>query len=145
MKDLPYSKKKQTRSSTVTVDEYKAIVGKESDLQSQCENYLIAQQVVFTRIPDAIYKSVFGYGGNIPPYIKKLISSMIKGVPDLALHKPLPGTPYCITLFVELKTEKGKLSQGQKHFRDKLNGNVTICRSFEQFEDLVIKFMEYHQ
>jgi len=142
MNELKFSKRKQTKSNTVTVEEFKAMTGKESDLQSQCENYLTAQQITFTRIPDAVNSAIFGYGSNIPPYIKRLISSMTTGVPDLALHKAIGDTPYCRTLFVELKTKKGKMSLGQKKFRDKVDGNVTICRSFEHFTDLVTKFME---
>ena len=75
-----YTKKQQTRNKTMTVAEFKAYQGSEHDLQAQCENYLIARDIPFIRVPDAIYKAVFG-SNTVKPYLKSLISKFIKRLP----------------------------------------------------------------
>lgn len=127
---LQFSKKKQLKS-VITKDEFKAIYADEASLQRQCEAYLEYSQITFIRIPDAIYRFVFGFNSNMSPQFKKLISSFIKGLPDITiLYKD--GTYQCI----ELKTKKNKLSQGQKHFRDKV-ANYFVVRSFDEFKSIV--------
>ena len=101
----------------------------EHQLQRQCEQYLRINNIVFIRVPDAIYKAIFG-NRLIPPATRALISSFIKGLPDLTIL--LPSGKY---ICVELKTATGKMSQGQKEFAR--NIPVTICRTFEEFRKLV--------
>ena len=68
----------------------------------------------------------------LPVHIKKLISSMIKGVPDLTiLHRD--GRYMC----VELKTENGKLSLGQKQWKRGVGDNYHVIRSFDDFKTLI--------
>jgi len=131
MKDLPFSKKKQLQK-VINKDEFKAIYEDEASLQRQCESYLDYRHT-YIRVPDAIYRTIFGFSSQIPPKLRVLISSFIKGIPDITiLYKD--GTYQCI----ELKTKKGKLSQGQKHFKDRVGeNNYFIVRSFEEFKSIL--------
>lgn len=135
MNELPFSKERLLRKNTISVREFKSIVSDESSLQRQCEEYLDLHRITYIRVPDAIYKAIFGTT-DIKPHIKRLISSFIKGLPDLTIL--IKGVKYNQALCVELKTSKGKLSQGQKSFAK--NVNVHIVRSFEDFEKLVNAF-----
>ena len=117
--------------NVVSKDEFKAIYHNEAALQRQAEAYLDHMQLAYIRIPDAVYKSVFAYT-NIPLYIKKLISSFIKGLPDLTVLYD-NGAYQCI----ELKTKSGKLSQGQKTFAKRVGDNYYVVRSFEAFQQLI--------
>lgn len=128
-KELKHSKQKQLKK-VINKDEFKAIYNDEASLQRQCEAYLDMLQICYIRVPDAIYKSIFGYASNVPLQFKTLISGFIKGLPDITvLFKH--GTYLC----VELKTKKGRLSLGQKHFRDKVGEeNYLVIRSFEEFK-----------
>ena len=65
----------------------------------------------------------------------KVDSSSTRGLPDLTLVLPC-GT----VLFIELKTETGRLSALQKRIHEKLRGNkanVAVIRTIEEFETLI--------
>ena len=66
---------------------------------------------------------------------KKLKAEGAKaGVPDLLFA--LPNHPFA-SLWVEMKTEKGRLSEKQKHYIERLQKvgfMVKVCRSFEEFQ-----------
>jgi hypothetical protein len=85
-------------------------VAKERDLQVMVEDYLTCTQLAFIRIPDAVYKAIFG-SHTIMPHIKTLISGAIKGLPDITILYP-SGRYLCL----ELKSSTGKQSLGQKVF-----------------------------
>lgn len=137
--ELKFSKSKQTGNKTMDASEYRASQIKESDLQRLCEEYLELKRIAYIRVPDAIYKAIFGTS-SIKPHVKRLISSFIKGLPDLTLLKPIDDK-YVVGRHVELKTAKGKQSQGQKTFATKLP--VKIVRSFEEFQKVVKEFEEW--
>ena len=108
---------------------------KESEIQKQCEDYLNIEQIRFIRIPDALYKYVFSAQSRLPAYMKALISSFIKGVPDITILLK-NGRFLCC----ELKTTTGKLSQGQKNFQRSVGeSNYFIIRSVEALVELVKK------
>ena len=67
---LKFSKEKQIQKNIIDVQEFKETQLKESDLQRQCEEYcLLIPNIKVIRIPDAIYKAIFGMGGaKIPSY-----------------------------------------------------------------------------
>lgn len=68
----------------------------------------------------------------------KVDSTSTRGWPDLTLLLPC-GT----VLFVELKTETGRLSELQKHTIAKIQenkGNVHVIRTLEEFSDLLQRF-----
>jgi len=61
-------------------------------------------------------------------------------MPDIiAWHKNQDGYNFC--LFLELKTETGKLSQGQKNWKIGLNVNVTY--SLEEAINVIDNFLEF--
>lgn len=131
-----YTKKNQTGRQWVEVDGLSKWQGNESDLQNLCEGYLLHfPQIAIIRIPDVVYEAIFS-NSNLPVWIKKLVSKYLKGLPDLVLLKQDGLTTKA--LCIELKTEKGKQSQGQKKF-----GNIVrvhIVRSFEVFIKLIDEF-----
>jgi len=106
---------------------------RERDIQKQCEAVLDYARIAYIRIPDALNRFVFG-ANFVPPQLKKLISAFIKGLPDLTILSK-DGRYYC----VELKTAKGKLSQGQKIFCRKVGeGNFYVIRSVEGLQELIV-------
>lgn len=104
----------------------------EAMLQKQCEDYLVIRKIAFVRIPDAVYREVFGRN-NTSPRLRGVISSYLKGLPDLTVL--YPSGRY---LAIELKSGSGKMTQGQKNFK-KLVGvdNYYLVRSFDAFRELV--------
>ena len=115
---------------------HKAWEGKESVLQSQCEEYLKVRRIPFSRVPDAAYRSIFAQPG-IPLHIRSQIASCLRGLPDLTIYQK--DGEYNRCLMVELKTARGRLSQSQKHWAE--HCNVAVVRSFEDFQQLVDKFI----
>jgi len=136
MDDLPFSKQKQTGTRIMEVDEFKAWECRESALQRQCEEWLTIKNIPFIRIPDAVYKSIFA-NRNINPRLKRLVATFIRGLPDMTILRP--DGQYNQALVIELKTKKGRLTQGQKDFAKGVN--VSVIRSFEDFTATVEKFM----
>ena len=105
---------------------------KEADLQKACEKILDTMQISYIRIPDQMNSIVFG-SPQIPVHVKKMISSVTKGVPDLTiLFKS--GKYIC----VELKTDVGRLSIGQKRFKNGVGEmNYYVVRSINEFQELL--------
>ncbi len=103
----------------------------ESVLQKQCEDYLIIRKVAFVRIPDAVYREVFGRN-NTSHRLRGLISSYLKGLPDLTIL--FQTGRY---LAVELKSSSGKMTQGQKNFKKLVGDNYYLIKSFDAFRRLV--------
>lgn len=103
----------------------------EAAIQGQCEEYLNWMHIKYIRVPDMLYKAVFsGSGDN---YLKSFISKYIKGQPDITLLLK-DGRYHC----VELKTEKGKLSDSQQSFKLEVGEhNFSVIRSFNDFVSLV--------
>jgi len=109
---------------------------KESDIQKQCEDILDNMQLQYIRIPDALYGYIFSPNSKMPIHLKKLISSFIKGVPDITILLK-DGRYIC----VELKTSTGKMSQGQKSFEKKVGEkNYHVVRSVEGLVDLLKEY-----
>lgn len=110
---------------------------KECQIQKQCEDVLLIKGVKFIRIPDALYGLVFG-GNKVPASLKALISAFIKGLPDLTLLFK-SGRYVC----VELKTTKGKESQGQKNFAKAIGlKNYRVVRSVEGLLEVLKEYGE---
>lgn len=98
--------------------------GQESELQQQCQQWLNDNDIKYIRIPDEAYR--------------RKISKTISGIPDFIIFKRC--IEYNKTLFVELKTMTGKLTQAQRAFAERLNLNIIRC--YESFVELVNKFFE---
>ncbi len=111
---------------------------KEKEIQSLVESYLKANHIKYTRFPDSLYRYIFGIGG-VPVHIKAQLAEYMRGVPDLIIY--IPSKIYNYTLLLELKTESGKLSQGQKNWGKGLN--VLVAHSFEEAKEEIERFIEY--
>lgn len=109
---------------------------KESQIQEQCEDLLDHLRLAYIRIPDSVYRWVFGSGSRIPVAIRRLISAFIRGLPDITILLR-DGRYIC----VELKTVTGKLSQGQKRF-SKMVGeqNYHVVRSVQGLKELLQEY-----
>lgn len=129
-------KKTQKQNADSEVDR-RSNGASESVIQKQCESILDASGIAYVRIPDAVYRYIFGEN-FVPSWIKKLIKSYIKDLPDLTiLFKN--GSFVC----VELKTESGKMSAGQKRFMRMVGeDNFRLVRSYKGFEEVL---QEYEQ
>lgn len=106
----------------------------EDVLQHQCEHYLellTAQGLVldFLHIPESMWRGVMT-GTSIAA--KSECADYLKSWPDLLIF--LPGNKY---VAIELKTEIGKVSRGQRDKLKILNGS--ICRGFEEFKSAIDK------
>ena len=90
----------------------------EKDLQEMTEQYLDAMNVRYFRIPDALLRAIFG-NNFATPWEKAQISDYLKGYPDLTIFHPTKYYKglYPTVLPLELKTEAGKMSQGQKKWQ----------------------------
>jgi len=95
----------------------------EKDIQARAESLCDALGIRWFRIPDTL----LGYLKNnqsVPIWARVMIGRYFRGVPDLMLFKRLePGDNVC--RFIEIKTEVGKLSQGQNQWHRGLNVHVT--------------------
>lgn len=108
----------------------------ERDLQIVCEEYLEMLNIRYIRVPDFIYKHVFG-SYNVKPYLKAMVSKYIKGQPDLTVL--FRDGKYCC---VELKTGHNQTT-GQKQFERSVgSGNYHICRSIEEFTVLINGYLK---
>ena len=105
----------------------------EKVLQSKCEKYLDLKGIRYIRLPDSLYGMIFNPYNKVPPQVRREISDCIKGVPDLIILDKQGNYNKC--LLIELKTETGKLSQGQKSFSKGLN--VEVVRDLTTFKELV--------
>jgi len=126
---MDLSKKTQLGKFAKPPDIGKALDIPESALQEQCEQYLKILRIPFIRIPDSIYRLI--NSGKIPINVKLKISQYLKGLPDLTI---LFKNKY---LCVELKSKKGKQTQGQKNFQKTVGDNYYLVRSFDAFRSLV--------
>ena len=118
---------------------------KESDLQKRTEVYLDLRGAPYIRLPDTLLSGVFA-NPHISPQNKKFISSFIKGLPDLVVFHPrmIIKGKYRVTLPIELKTERGKMSPSQKDWQKvigtiELKGWEAIKKELDEFLALEIK------
>ena len=122
----PYTSQRRKRAAARS----KAPVTPEKAIQKACEQYLDLMQISYIRIPDEVYRAIFARG-QTPVGIR--VASAIKGVPDITVLLT-DGRYHCF----ELKTAKGKLSQGQKSFCAGVGvQNYTVVRSVEEFIDKI--------
>lgn len=108
----------------------------EDKIQSEVDDLLDSANIAYIRIPDVVYTIVFEWlEGKIPATIKRLVSAFIKGLPDTTILCK-SGKFYC----VELKSKKGKLSQGQKNFKRLVGeSNWYTMKSCKEVEKLIIE------
>jgi len=122
MNELPFSKYKFTHRSIKDISKT-ADLGSEDELQQKCEEWLKEEKIPYIHIGKAIYKDV-------------KIRKKYRGIPDLIIFKKDKKYDKC--LLVELKSLRGKTSQGQKNWAGGLN--IYLLRSFQDFKELVLSF-----
>lgn len=133
------SKKKQLGKYAKPKDLGKALKIPESALQKVCEDYLIIRRLAFIRIPDAVYREIFGRR-SVSVRLRSLVSSYLKGLPDLTIL--FQSGHY---LAIELKSRTGKMSQGQKNYKKLVGDNYYVIKSFDAFRKLIDeKIAEYN-
>lgn len=109
----PPEKIRRPRASKVTI--------KEKDLQAMAENLCDAIGQRFFRIPDKLMGFLAHYA---PAWVRIFVARYLAGTPDLMLFKKHPEGDN-IVRFIEIKTEVGKVSQGQSKWHSGLNVTVT--------------------
>ena len=110
---------------------------KEKTIQAQVEGYLQVKGIRYFRMPDELYRLIFA-NMHVDLGSRKRIAEYIKGVPDLMIFKK--EGDYNSVLFLEIKAEYGKVTQGQKHWHQGLN--VEVKKSFEECKIVIDKFAE---
>ena len=96
----------------------------EDSLQHQAELYLELKEIPFIRIPTSVLAEV-SHGRSSAA--KHDVSKYLCGVPDLVCLFD-DGTYLCI----ELKTDIGKVSQGQKNWWNRIGKEPLVCRTIEE-------------
>lgn len=98
------------------------------------ENLCDSLGIRFFRLPD----SLLGYLARCPDaWMRAFVSRYLAGVPDLLLFKALPDGKNEVR-FVEIKTEAGKVSQGQAKWHSGLK--VHVCYGWAEVEKAILEF-----
>ncbi|MCL2283877.1 MAG: VRR-NUC domain-containing protein [Fibromonadales bacterium] len=98
-------------------------------LQNICEKYLSLKNIKYIHLPKGTQRFVWNKKFGIPIQVAMEASKALKGVPDLILFG-LDGTYQLI----ELKSKKGKLTEGQKEW---LGYGLKLFREFDEFQKFV--------
>lgn len=114
--ELKFSKSKDTRRKTYTLDERRQMVQTESNLQSKCEEYLSKTGWVKPGAISEVTELIKGIYTHIPNqvfggHMAKAANSALKNLPDLILFHP---DGRC--KMFELKSKSGKSMRGQRAF-----------------------------
>jgi hypothetical protein len=120
--------RKKPRTSKVTI--------KEKDLQAMAENLCLAMGIRFFRIPDKLMAFL---AWSAPEWTRIFVSRYLSGTPDLMLFKAIPDGKNEVR-FVEIKTEAGKVSQGQAKWHSGLN--IHVCYGWEETEKAIKGFAD---
>ena len=117
----------------------------EEDLQIKCVNWFNLQH------PDMLlHHSPNGGKRNAREAARFKEMGTLSGFPDLFIAKIKiidlgDGFEFIPGLFIELKSEKGTLTENQKKIHKQLEKegyHVAICRNFEEFVEIVEKYLE---
>lgn len=116
----------------------------ESELQQACVYWFRSQypKAIIASFPNGQKRTVeVSKAGKfyVPSANRQLAEGMLPGMPDIIIlfEKRLP-------LFIEMKSEKGVLSDNQKRVQPKLVSlgfTVVICYSFDEFKETVEKYL----
>jgi len=104
----------------------------ERKIQSDCESVLACYGLEYVRIPDDIFTYLMR--PQTPIQIKNLVSDYMKGQPDLVI------IDRDRVLLVELKSENGGLSQGQRKWGK--SNTLHVVRDVETFKTLILQWQE---
>ena len=88
----------------------------------------------FFRIPDKLLGFLHS---TAPVWVRVFVSRYLSGLPDMLLFRALPDGRNEV-VFLEIKTEAGKLSLNQKKWMDGLN--VKVAYGWDEVKDVILKF-----
>jgi len=101
----------------------------EEHLQNIAEQYLTLKKIKYIHLPKGSQRFIWNKKFGIPIQVAMEASKALKGVPDLILF----GRDGTYKL-IELKSEKGKLTEGQKEW---LDYGLELFREFDEFQKFV--------
>ena len=127
---LPFGKPIRKRQPKKTVK----VRMPEKDIQGMAEELCMALGIRFFRIPDKLLGFLRMYA---PTWVRVFTARYLAGVPDLMLFKPFEVNRNEV-LFLEIKTEAGKLSLNQLKWHSGLSVSVTY--GWEQTEKVMRGF-----
>lgn len=104
----------------------------EDDLQAAAERYLQLRRIRYIHIPGKLQKYIWNKRSAVPPWIAKIASDALKSIPDLLLFDPRGRY-----LAIELKSDTGRLTEGQKAW---LPYGLVVCRDIDDFVLIVNKW-----
>ena len=113
----------------------------EADIQREVEAYVEARGIYYTRIPDSLFRWIYGAGSSVPVWVRAMIGRYLKGQPDMILLKPMGNGKGCFALPLELKRAGGKLSPEQVRTQEAIGTKVAHSTSeaiafIREFEDM---------
>jgi hypothetical protein len=109
----------------------------ERELQGMAESLCDALGVRYFRIPDTLL-GLLKTGTSIPMWAKVMVAKYFRGVPDLMLFKKDQSNGMNLAMFIEIKTEAGKVSQCQENWHKGLN--VRVTRGWKETELAIKEF-----
>lgn len=110
----------------------------ERDIQARAEALCDTLGIRWFRVPDSLLAALKN-NPSIPMWCRAMVARYFKGVPDLMLFKKSEGGDN-LTRFIEIKTEVGKVTQGQEHWHRGLNVRVTY--GWEETEKAIKEFAQ---
>ena len=108
----------------------------ERDLQGMAEDLCNAAGIRFFRIPDKLLSFLKLYA---PQWVRVFTARYFAGVPDMMLFKALPNGRNEV-VFLEIKTEAGKVSPNQRSWHSGLN--VKVAYGWEEVKQVITEFVE---
>jgi len=109
----------------------------EKEIQSSCEYLLKLHRIRFLHIPDALLAFVMP---KAPQWLRAIISKGLRGVPDIIAFAKSPDG-YNHALLLELKTDKGVLSEHQKKWH--LGLSVQVAYGLDDSIEAVQQFISF--
>lgn len=106
----------------------------EKDLQAMAEGLCYLKHIRYFRLPDGLMGFL---ASKAPPSIRYYVTHYFAGLPDLLLFKRLPDGRNEV-LFLEIKTDVGKLSPAQLRWHEGLN--VTVTHGWEETRKAIEQF-----
>ena len=110
----------------------------ESILQAFAEGLLKSMGIPYLRLSTGLMTALFGgYGGKKGYHCQ--LAKELKGWPDIMAFKQVD-EKYCLILFLELKTDIGKLRQSQKNRNAELGYVYQVARTEQEIEAIIKEF-----
>lgn len=111
----------------------------EKEIQVMAENECIVSGIRFFRIPDKLQSFLANYA---PVWVRIFVAKYLSGTPDMMLFRKISSGDNLVR-FIEIKTEKGKLSESQIKWHHGLNVHVT--HGLKETLSAIISFNEGNQ